>query len=299
MIPTSSEPEQKQLKRSDWELDFYSRPIIETDGKKRWELLISSTEDFSGAKTFRWEKRCPANEVNSLWLSQSLEEALKEAQEQGWDCPKRLRCWRSSMRTMIKKASEKVGIEVVDSRRTFALYEWIEQREKNLYPNEEGYISGPIAPNPNIIINQPEPLPEALRGDAWSFSSLSIANLREAKEWPMEFYSLLHIKESINENCSVPGLRLFSKTRALALSAWLSGVEPVKLLVENNQLILEAGQEERWLVTDMNKEYSEKVKLNLIEARENADGIQFISIQTSPEEEKFTGFWMLKDINFI
>jgi len=24
----------------DWELDFYSRPILEPDGKKRWELLI-------------------------------------------------------------------------------------------------------------------------------------------------------------------------------------------------------------------------------------------------------------------
>lgn len=24
----------------DWELDFYSRPILDPDGKKRWELLI-------------------------------------------------------------------------------------------------------------------------------------------------------------------------------------------------------------------------------------------------------------------
>ena len=27
----------------DWELDFYSRPILEADGRKRWELLITST----------------------------------------------------------------------------------------------------------------------------------------------------------------------------------------------------------------------------------------------------------------
>ena len=26
----------KELKISDWELDFYSRPIIEKNGKKRW-----------------------------------------------------------------------------------------------------------------------------------------------------------------------------------------------------------------------------------------------------------------------
>ena len=36
----------KELKISDWELDFYSRPIIEKNGKKRWELIISSSKSF-------------------------------------------------------------------------------------------------------------------------------------------------------------------------------------------------------------------------------------------------------------
>ena len=31
------------LLQADWELDYYSRPILEPDGKKRWELLICST----------------------------------------------------------------------------------------------------------------------------------------------------------------------------------------------------------------------------------------------------------------
>ena len=35
-------------RRADWELDFYSRPIMEPDGKKRWELLVSSTPPLSG-----------------------------------------------------------------------------------------------------------------------------------------------------------------------------------------------------------------------------------------------------------
>ncbi len=297
MSNASLVPENKKLKVADWEVDFYSRPIIEVDGKKRWELLISSTQNFSGDKTFRWEKKCPANEVNSIWLSQSLQEALNEAKKQGWELPKRLRCWRTSMKTMIKKAAEKVGLEVLESRRTFSLFEWLKQREKDVYPNETGYISGPIPPSKVDILNQPEPLPEALRGDAWSFSSLSVGNLREAKEWPMEFNSLLPIRESLDETIQIPGLRLFSQKRSLAVSAWLSGVEPVRLLVEKNQLLLEAGQEDRWLVTDMNKDYAHQVELQLCEARKNADGIQFIAIQSSPEEEKFTGFWMLKDMN--
>ena len=38
----------------DWELDFYSRPILEADGRKRWELLITSTPAATGdAEPFR------------------------------------------------------------------------------------------------------------------------------------------------------------------------------------------------------------------------------------------------------
>ncbi len=299
MIDKSTFQEEKSLKAADWEVDFYSRPIIENDGKKRWELLISSTQDFSGENTFQWEKRCPANQVNSIWLTSALKEALTEAKKQGWDSPRKLRCWRTSMKTMTKKACEQIGIEVIESRRTFSLLEWLSQREKNIYPKETGYMSGPLPPNPLSIINQPEPLPEALRGDAWSFSSISLENLREAKEWPMEFNSLVHINQSLRPETPIPGLRLFSKTRALALSAWLGGLEPLRLVVEKNQLVLEAGQEDRWLVTDMNKDYAEKVKLSLFNAKKDADGIQFIAIQSSPEIEKFTGFWMLKDVDLI
>ena len=36
-----------KLKISDWELDFYSRPIIESNGKKRWELIICSTKSYA------------------------------------------------------------------------------------------------------------------------------------------------------------------------------------------------------------------------------------------------------------
>ena len=52
MIDIPKSQEKESLKTADWELDFYSRPILESDGKRRWELLISSTQDFSGSKTF-------------------------------------------------------------------------------------------------------------------------------------------------------------------------------------------------------------------------------------------------------
>ena len=284
------------LLQSDWELDFYSRPIIEPDGKKRWELLITSSENLKSKEPFRWEKRCPAGKVNSIWLSEALEEAIENAQKQGWGKPLKLRCWRTSMKTMVTKAATKVGIEVIASRRTFSLLDWLAQREKNLYPNEEGYIKGPLAPPSMQMLNQPEPLPEAVRGDAWSFAWLPLGMILEADEWPIQFSGLLPIKDTYDLSTPIPGLRLFSKTRALALAGWLGGLEPVKLVIEGNQLLLEAGQDDRWLVTDMTTNASKEAKESLTNAKEKAGGIQFISVQTNPEEQNFTGFWMLRDM---
>ncbi len=293
---TAIKPNTKiSLKKADWELDFYSRPITEKDGKKRWEVLISSTEDFSGEKPFRWAKNCPSGMVNSTWLATALQEALNEAIEEGWAKPSKLRFWRPSMRTIIKKASEKVGIDPVSSRRTYSLSEWLDDRTRDFYPNEVGYIAGPLAPTFSPISNQSVPLPEAIRGDAWSFATLSVSTLREASDWPIEFSGLVPIKETIKDNIQIPGIRLFSKSRSLGLAAWLGGLEPVALTLENLQLVLEAGLDERWLVTDMEKETADYAHKCFKNSKTHADGLQFIAVQSTPEDEKFAGFWMLRE----
>ena len=82
----------------DWELDFYSRPILEADGRKRWELLITSTPAATGdAEPFRFAKVCPSGEVNSLWLSQALAEA-KQASASG-GCPKNEPPWPNASKS--------------------------------------------------------------------------------------------------------------------------------------------------------------------------------------------------------
>ena len=296
-MPAISSIEINPSRKADWEVDFYSRPILESDGKKRWELLITSSEELSGATPFQWEQRCPAGEVNSLWLTNALKEAIEEANKQGWETPLRIRSWRSSMKTMIRKAAEKLGLEVIASRRTYALQEWLAQREREVYPNQEGYLTGPLAPTISPPLNQPLPLPEAVRGDAWSIAYIPLGVLKEAEGWPMEFSGLLPIPKVNDENIPIPGLRLFSKSRALALAGWLGGLEPVKLVIEGNQLLLEAGQEDRWLVSDLRPEIAKEAQQNLMISKEKANGLQFISIQTSPEEEYFAGFWMLKDLS--
>jgi len=289
-----------KLKVSDWELDFYSRPIIEKNGKKRWELIISSSKNYNTEEIFHWNKICPANEVNSIWLTKALNEAISEARKQGWSKPSIVRFWRSSMKSIIKKSLEAVSIEALASRRTYDLLDRIEFLEKEIYPKEKGYVRGVLAPTfTSNMENPPQPLPEAVRGDALTISEISIGELKSAENWPMEFGDIFPIQQDLDDNYLVPGLRLFSKDRSLALSAWFSCLEPVKLIINKNQLILEASEDDNWLVTDLPEKDANIFSTKFLENKKNSFGYQFISIQSTPYIEKFAGFWILRDIELI
>ena len=290
----------QNLKISDWELDFYSRPIIEKNGKKRWELIISSSKNFKTDDIFLWNKICPANEVNSIWLTKSLNEALTDAERKGWARPDKIRFWRASMKSIIKKSIENVGLEALVSRRTYELFDRIEFLEQNVYPLENGYVRGVLAPTfTSGIDNDPKPLPEAVRGDALTISEISVEELKDAQNWPIEFGDIFPIQKSLKNENLVPGLRLFSKDRSLALAAWFSSLEPVKLQIEKNQLILEASEANRWLVTDLSEKDAKELNEKFIQTKNDSFGYQFISIQSTPFIEKFAGFWLLRDVELI
>jgi hypothetical protein len=300
-VATAVSPE-SQVLTSDWELDYYSRPILEPDGKKRWELLICSTPTAGvDAEAFRHVVNCPAASVNSIWLREALEAALVAAREQGFAAPRRLRCWRASMRTMVQRAAEGLGLELVPSRRTYALVEWLQQREREVYPAEEGYMAGPLAPPPAPIRPVPVPLPEAARGDRWAWATLPVGALAAARDWEAGFNGLVPLPavaegHALDPEAPVPGIRLFSATRALAIAGWLAGLEPVRLELDGRQLVLEAGLEDRWLLSTLPDDEAEAAARAFAEARERAGGLQFIAVQASEQEPSFAGFWMLRDL---
>jgi hypothetical protein len=197
---------------------------------------------------------------------------------------------------MVQRAATEQEIEVISSRRTFALLDWLEQREREVYPQEEGFMAGPLAPPPAPVQTPPIPLPEEVQGDAWSWATLPAGLLREAGDWPMSFSGLLPVPTNLEDEAQVPGLRLFSQTRSLAMAGWLGGLEPVRLLVEGRQLIMEAGQDDRWLVSDLDAEAAQSVAMALETSQATVSGLQFIAIQASPDEQAFAGFWMMRDI---
>jgi hypothetical protein len=285
----------------DWELDFYSRPILDPDGKKRWELLICATPAVGadGRRTgpeFRWQRTCPAASVNSIWLREALEQALVDASAAGLGAPRRLRCWRASMRTMVQRAADGLGMELVPSRRTYALVNWLQQREREVYPAEPGYLAGPLAPPPAPIRPVPVPLPEVARGESWTWASLPLEVLVGASEWDAAFASLIPLPENADPQAQVPGIRLFGAGRALAIAGWLAGLEPVRLEIDASRLVLEAGLEDRWLLGSLAGEEAAAAAAAFTRAREQAGGLQFLAVQGHESEQRFAGFWLLRDL---
>jgi hypothetical protein len=277
----------------DWELDYYSRPILEADGKKRWELLICSS---NGGSPFRWTRACPAASVNSVWLREALEAALAEAETQGFSRPRRVRCMRGSMRPMVQRASEGLGIELVASRRCYSLMEWLREREAEVYPLEPGYLAGPLAPPPAPIRSVAVPLPEAVRGESWSWATLPAETLTEAVGWEIGFSGLLSLPTLADVSVMVPGIRLFGGPRALAIAGWLAGLEPVRLEIAGNQLVLEAGLEDRWLLATLPEPEARAAAEAFATARRQCCGLQFIAVQAAEAEPRLEGFWILRDL---
>jgi hypothetical protein len=289
------------MQAPDWELDYYSRPILEADGKKRWELLICSTPEVGAgddgtSHQFRWAQTCPATSVNSIWLKEALEQALCAAEDQGFAPPRRLRCWRASMRTMVQRAAEGLGMEMVSSRRTYALVNWLQERERSVYPQEPGYMAGPLAPPPQPLRPIAVPLPEAARGESWAWASLPLEALAGAGEWDLGFAGLVPLPSGLEAEVPVPGIRLFSPSRALALAGWLAGLEPVRLEISGLQLVLEAGMEDRWLLTNLDQAEAGAAARAFAAARTQAGGLQFMAVQANEADQSFEGFWLLRDL---
>ena len=289
------------MQAPDWELDYYSRPILEADGKKRWELLICSTPEVGAgddgtSNQFRWVQTCPATSVNSIWLKEALEQALCAAEDQGFAPPRRLRCWRASMRTMVQRAAEGLGMELVSSRRTYALVNWLQERERSVYPQEPGYMAGPLAPPPQPLRPIAVPLPEAARGESWAWASLPLEALAGAGEWDLGFAGLVPLPSGLGAEVPVPGIRLFSPSRALALAGWLAGLEPVRMEISGLQLVLEAGMEDRWLLTNLDQAEAEAAARAFAAARTQAGGLQFMAVQANEADQRFEGFWLLRDL---
>ena len=280
-----------------WELDFYSRPILDENNKKRWEVLISEgfqAVDADPKALFRYSKFLSNSEVNSIRLKETIQEAISEAHIP----PSRIRFFRFSMQNMITRACDELGIAAQPSRRTLALKQWMDYRKQEVYPQEPGYTDKP-SPTIGAPPPAPRPLPDALIGQQWALVNLSAQDLVEMPEWPIDFGEAFPLLPTgIDLNTVIPGLVIFS-SRALPMAGWLSGLEVSELRIEASKpprLILETGTADSWVVAALNDPQLQKEAGAFEVAKTKANQVHFLAVQSDPDTESFAGFWLMQGI---
>jgi len=273
-----------------WELDFYSRPVQGADGKKLWELLVTDASN-----SFRHVEAVPSNCVNSRELRTRVQRLIDDAEVR----PSTIRFFRTQMKNMISIAlGELPGVSCKPSRVTYRLYEWLEEREREVYPSLPGYRK-PRPESPPVKL--PVKLPEQLRGEQYAFVTLPYAEFAQGgsiTEENIGFGSLCPLpKQPLAPDEMVPGIAIFSK-RSPAIAAWLTGVDLafVKAVLESREIMLEVGLDTQYLLARMRTLGQTSEAQNYEQAKLRTRGLHFISVQSGPEADGPDGFWLLKDV---
>ncbi|EDX87863.1 conserved hypothetical protein [Synechococcus sp. PCC 7335] len=292
-----------------WELDFYSRPVLDEQNKKRWEILIceglQSVED-DPANLFRYSKYVSNSEVNSETLQAAIEEAIAQSASESADSPTKVRYFRYQMQNMIKRACEEAGLLSYPSRRTLALQQWLEDRKVNVYPNEPRYkpsASASVA-KPIDVVN---PLPDALIGQQWALVTLPAKEFADMGDWDVAFKEAFPLEiAGVEPDTPIPGFIIYSN-RATPLAAWMSGLEIagvragkeessnyVSKNTDTARLLMDTGTIETWLLADLVTPETQAEGLRFENAKAAANNVHFIAVQDSPESETFAGMWLMQ-----
>ncbi|GAB4212607.1 MAG: Tab2/Atab2 family RNA-binding protein [Synechococcales cyanobacterium] len=265
-----------------WEVDFHPCPLLDDNQKRVWELLVC---DASGA----WRQQCYASnqDVNSRWVADRLQEFLAQAPAP----PLMMRIFRMRMAALLQRSGELIGIPTRLSRRVYALNQWYQERQAQVYPQESAYTYK-LEAMPSPEYDDPQPLPDALQGERWALVTLRAKDF--LSPWASEFGELLPIDWTTRDPEQViPGL-LITSGRARAMAAWMSGLDPYAVRIEDNaELVLEVGGTACYSFARLTSDSLRQEAKGFQQRVEENGGIHFIAIQASLQAQSFAGFWLL------
>jgi len=279
---------------TEWELDFCSRPLVDERGKKIWELLICDPE-----RNFEYAQYFPNNKINSSELKRALEQVLTQP---GAVRPEKVRFFRGQMQTIITRALTELDVTPTPSRRCFALTAWLEDRIENVYKVHPGY-SEKASTLFTLDLGAPNELPDALRGESWSFVQLPLGALRgelAAVEAGRAFGSTLDTASlglDVNDETLVPGVAVYSR-RANPMAAWTNGLELAAVVADIDRafLILETGVNDRWRYAAYRRTLETTAEAQAWEETKLAtNGLHFLAVMESEEADDCAGLWLLLD----
>lgn len=278
---------------AEWELDCYSRPVLVDGKKKLWEILMT---DSSG--TMRICRALPSNKVNSREVRRVVEEIIDESDVK----PDTIRFFRGAMFNMINIALTEIEVNAKPSRCTFALAQWIEERNRDIYPKMKGYqpsMSGVKGIGGTFLdIRTAVKLPDVLRGEKYAFVGLPLAEFIQGgtiNGKNIGVGRLCLVDNNLPADSYVQGLVILT-SRAKALASWLAGTEVagVKADLRKRELVMETDIDNQYLMAKLNDD-QRKEAANFEEGKDALNGLHFISVQTDENDDP-AGFWLLREI---
>ena len=274
-----------------WQLDFYRRPLKDSENASLWELLLCTPDmDFSYAET------CPQPAADAMWLRQQLKQAIHRA---GYR-PKALHIFRPQTQTLTEVACRELDIPVVPKRDLTTLKQWLRQRAA-WYSNLKTYTGEAYSPFA-IERSAPIPLPDNLWGETWRFAGLSNADLLRFQYEVIPVRSVPHellpLEIGLASTVLIPGVVIDGGRRAMGLAQWLESTRPAFLKYIAGQpdgLILEAGLSDRFVLTTF-EDPDVRGAANAFEQRKiTAKGLHFLLIRPDDSGMTYSGLWLLQE----
>lgn len=277
----------------DWELDCYSRPVLVEGKKKLWEILVT---DSSGS--LRICRALPSNKVNSREVRRVVEDIIDESEVK----PDTIRFFRGAMFNMINIALSEIDVIAKPSRCTFALAQWIEERNRDVYPKMKGFqktMSGMGGIGGTFLdIRTAVKLPDALRGEKYAFVGLPLAEFVRGGSIGSDNIGagrLCLVDARLPADSYVQGVVILT-SRARALASFLAGTEVagIKADLRKRELVMETDIDNQYLLAKLD-DGQRREAANFEEGKDALNGLHFISVQTDENEEP-AGFWLLREI---
>eukprot|EP00250_Pteridium_aquilinum_P030579 c4163_g1_i1 orf=330-1523(+) len=289
------EPGMDPFSVREWELDFFSRPILDARGKRMWELVVCDSR-----RKLRFARFYPNNAINSITLKSTVLYIMNTLK---LPKPQKLRYFRYQMETVISKVCNELDIQSVPSRRCVSLMRWLDERYSSVYRQHPGFQEGAASP---LQLEQSNPLelPDALRGEQWAFVQLPLPGVLEevaAVEKGSTFGSIFSLDTlglKLPGNAVIPGVAVAS-TRATPLAAWTNTLELASLHVDRRKacVVLSTGVTERWLYAFYRRSRQADQEAEAWQATKKAcGGLHFLAVQQSLDSDICTGFWLLFDV---
>jgi hypothetical protein len=270
-----------------WQVDFYKRPFKDERGEFVWELVVCNPET-----KFVYEAKCPQSQANLAWLVDRLQHAA------AGELPLKIQVFRPQSLSLLTAAGEKLGIEVIPTRRTPDLKAELLKRASEY--NISGQAYNPI----KLEQSPPQPLPENLWGEEWRFASLPAGELVEMfRDRPIPILdmpeSFWPVNLGVASNILIPGLIIYGGRRSMQLARWLQEARlvSVKYIItevgKSGGVVLEAGLVDRWILATFEDSEVALSAQTFQQRKQASSGLHFLLVQPDDSGMTFSGFWLL------